>query len=58
MSLSIDRMSAEAVEPKSLPAVAVKLFERAPKMTFMQFCRLLEACSPERPGFGDRKSVV
>ncbi|VWD12219.1 type VI secretion protein [Burkholderia contaminans] len=54
MSLSIDRMSAEAVEPKSLPAVAVKLFERAPRMTFMQFCRLLEACSPERPGFGTR----
>ncbi|MBR8183744.1 type VI secretion system baseplate subunit TssG [Burkholderia ambifaria] len=54
MSASIDRMSAEAAESKGLSAVAATLFERAPKMTFMQFCRLLEACSSERPGFGTR----
>ncbi len=54
MSASIDRMSAEAAESKGLSAVAATLFERAPKMTFMQFCRLLEACAPERPGFGTR----
>ena len=54
MSASIDRMSAEAAESKGLSAVAARLFERAPKLTFMQFCRLLEACAPERPGFGTR----
>ncbi|WP_415859380.1 type VI secretion system baseplate subunit TssG [Burkholderia sp. BCC1977] len=54
MSASIDRVRAEAAESKSLPAVAGRLFEQAPKMTFMQFCRLLEACAPERPGFGTR----
>nr|WP_260428184.1 type VI secretion system baseplate subunit TssG [Burkholderia sp. Bp9031] len=50
-------MSAEAGESKELPTVAVRLFERAPKMTFMQFCRLLEACMPERPGFGTRDTL-
>ncbi|MBY4765908.1 type VI secretion system baseplate subunit TssG [Burkholderia ambifaria] len=54
MSASIDRMSAEAAESKGLPALVARLFERAPKMTFMQFCRLLEACASERPGFGTR----
>nr|WP_175958596.1 type VI secretion system baseplate subunit TssG [Burkholderia pyrrocinia] len=52
MTASIDRMAAEAAASKGPPTVAGTLFRRAPKMTFMQFCRLLEACAPERPGFG------
>uniref|UniRef100_UPI003F51FC2D type VI secretion system baseplate subunit TssG n=1 Tax=Burkholderia semiarida TaxID=2843303 RepID=UPI003F51FC2D len=54
MTASIDRMVAEAAASKAAPTVAGTLFQRAPKMTFMQFCRLLEACAPERAGFGTR----
>ncbi len=54
MRFSIDRTSAEDGESKGLPPVAARLFERAPKMTFMQFCRLLEACALEHPGLGTR----
>jgi len=54
MSMSIDRIGAEARESAVRPPVAAALLERAPKMTFMQFCRLLEACAPERAGFGTR----
>ncbi|NTY40668.1 type VI secretion system baseplate subunit TssG [Burkholderia diffusa] len=54
MTASIDRMAAEAAASKGSPTVAGTLFQRAPTMTFMQLCRLLEACAPERPGFGTR----
>ncbi|WP_404822480.1 type VI secretion system baseplate subunit TssG [Burkholderia metallica] len=54
MSASIGRASNEITVSNGLPPVAARLFERAPKMTFMQFCRLLEACAPERPGLGTR----
>ncbi|WP_175770054.1 type VI secretion system baseplate subunit TssG [Burkholderia anthina] len=54
MTASIDRAGGGFAESKGLPAFAATLFERAQKMTFMQFCRLLEACAPERPGFGTR----
>ncbi|WP_432207271.1 type VI secretion system baseplate subunit TssG [Burkholderia pyrrocinia] len=54
MTASIDRMAAEAAASKGPPTVAGTLFQRAPTMTFMQLCRLLEACAPERPGFGTR----
>ncbi|MGC3023948.1 type VI secretion system baseplate subunit TssG [Burkholderia sp. DN3021] len=57
MTASIDRMAAEAAASKGPPTVAGKLFQRAPKMTFMQFCRLLEACAPERPGLGMRDTL-
>ena len=54
MMPSIDRAGAEVAASKGRSALAMTLFERAPTMTFMQFCRLLEACMPERPGFGTR----
>lgn len=54
MTASIDRMAAEAAVSKGPPTVAGALFQRAAKMTFMQFCRLLEAGAPECPGFGTR----
>ncbi|WP_345812093.1 type VI secretion system baseplate subunit TssG [Paraburkholderia sp. PREW-6R] len=39
--------------PDLEPLVA-SLLARAPRMNFMQLCRLLEVRSPERPGFGTR----
>ncbi|MFP3501394.1 type VI secretion system baseplate subunit TssG [Burkholderia sp. SIMBA_062] len=54
MTASIDQTGADVTEPTRLPAIAGTLFAQAPKMTFMQFCRLLEACAPERTGFGTR----
>ncbi|AOI96483.1 type VI secretion protein [Burkholderia sp. LA-2-3-30-S1-D2] len=50
----MDRAGAEVAASKGRSALAMTLFEGAPTMTFMQFCRLLEACMPERPGFGTR----
>ncbi|WP_244134913.1 type VI secretion system baseplate subunit TssG [Burkholderia sp. BCC0322] len=47
-------MAAEAAASKGPPVLTGALFQRAQQMTFMQFCRLLEACAPERPGFGTR----
>lgn len=42
--------------PNIEPLVA-SLLERAPKMNFMQLCRLLEACAPANPGFGTRDTA-
>lgn len=54
MTGSSNRMAAEAAASKGPPVLTGALFQRAQQMTFMQFCRLLEACAPERPGFGTR----
>ncbi|SAL50933.1 putative cytoplasmic protein [Caballeronia arvi] len=41
------------IEQRLEPFVA-KLLTRAPRMNFMQLCRLFEARAPERPGIGTR----
>ncbi|OLL28230.1 type VI secretion protein [Burkholderia sp. SRS-W-2-2016] len=45
------------MKPHDLPNVeplVAALLERAPRMSFMQLCRLLEVRAPDRPGFGTR----
>ncbi|SAK99501.1 type VI secretion system baseplate subunit TssG [Caballeronia ptereochthonis] len=45
------------MKPRELPnleALVASLLTRAPKMNFMQLCRLLEGCVPAHPGFGTR----
>ena len=45
------------MKPHDLPDVeplVASLLARAPRMGFMQLCRLLEVSAPERPGFGTR----
>lgn len=54
MKQSFNRAGVEAADPEALPAIAGSLLARAPKMSFMQFCRLLEAGAPGTPGFGTR----
>ncbi|SAK88155.1 putative cytoplasmic protein [Caballeronia catudaia] len=43
-----------ARELANVEPLVVALLARAPKMSFMQLCRLLEAGMPERAGFGER----
>jgi len=38
----------------NLDPLVASLLARAPRMNFMQLCRLLEVRAPERPGFGTR----
>lgn len=54
MKQSFDRGGAGATAAQALPALLGRLLARAPTMGFMQFCRLLEACDPDAPGFGTR----
>jgi type VI secretion system protein ImpH len=41
-------------EMEKLEPLVASLLARAPQMSFMQLCRLLEAGMPERAGFGER----
>ncbi|WP_179402257.1 type VI secretion system baseplate subunit TssG [Burkholderia guangdongensis] len=46
--------------PRALPnlePLVASLLARAPRMNFMQLCRLLEARVPEAPGFGTRDTL-
>ncbi|WP_322062864.1 type VI secretion system baseplate subunit TssG [Paraburkholderia sp. J63] len=43
--------------PNIEPLVAA-LLARAPRMSFMQLCRLLELGAPDRPGFGTRDTAA
>ncbi|UXU90405.1 type VI secretion system baseplate subunit TssG [Burkholderia sp. S-53] len=54
MRWSFNRVGIEATDAQALPAIVGSLLARAPKMSFMQFCRLLEASDPDTPGFGTR----
>lgn len=45
-------------EPPRLEPLVAALLARAPKMSFMQLCRLLEARAPEQPGFGTRDTAA
>jgi type VI secretion system protein ImpH len=48
------------MKPLDLPALeplVVALLARAPHMSFLQLCRLLEMRTPELPGFGTRDTV-
>ena len=40
------------LDPPNLDPLVASLLARAPKMNFMQLCRLLEVRVPARPGFG------
>lgn len=45
------------MKPQDLPdlePLVVSLLARAPRMSFMQLCRLLEVRAPDRPGLGTR----
>lgn len=45
------------MKPRDFPNVeplVAALLARAPRMNFMQLCRLFEASAPDRPGFGER----
>ncbi|WP_296657082.1 type VI secretion system baseplate subunit TssG [Paraburkholderia sp.] len=45
------------MKPRDLPdlePLVASLLARAPRMSFMQLCRLLEVRAPDRPGFGTR----
>jgi type VI secretion system protein ImpH len=45
------------MKPRDIPDVeplVAALLARAPRMNFMQLCRLLEARAPDQPGFGQR----
>jgi type VI secretion system protein ImpH len=48
------------MKPRELPnlePLVASLLARAPRMNFMQLCRLLEISAPELPGFGTRDSA-
>ena len=48
------------MKPVDLPALeplVVSLLARAPHMSFMQLCRLLEMRAPDVPGFGTRDTI-
>ncbi|MFC0401909.1 type VI secretion system baseplate subunit TssG [Paraburkholderia rhizosphaerae] len=40
-----------------LEPLVMSLLARAPRMSFMQLCRLFEACAPSRPGLGTRDTL-
>ncbi|RQZ36550.1 type VI secretion system baseplate subunit TssG [Burkholderia sp. Bp9090] len=54
MRRSFNRAGVEATDVQELPAIVGALLASAPKMSFMQFCRLMEVCNPDTPGFGTR----
>ncbi|WP_217589881.1 type VI secretion system baseplate subunit TssG [Burkholderia pyrrocinia] len=54
MKRLFNRRGIEAADAQELPAIVGGLLACAPKMSFMQFCRLLEACDPDTSGFGTR----
>ncbi|WP_233834749.1 type VI secretion system baseplate subunit TssG [Paraburkholderia sp. ZP32-5] len=56
MSASTNAFAARD-EPPDLEPLVAALLARAPRMNFMQLCRLLEVCVPALPGFGTRDTA-
>ncbi|RQR42157.1 type VI secretion system baseplate subunit TssG [Burkholderia sp. Bp9142] len=54
MKYALNRDGIVTAGERRLPPFVAALLASAPKMSFMQFCRLIEASAPDTPGFGMR----